>query len=210
VISAVRRVGAGVAVAAALATSACAAGQQASTANQVPTLDGTYGSVGQINLRGLNIAAPGEGSTSYPAGSDVAVKLVIVNNARTTDRLSSITSPGFADWSTYATPADADAVVAANSATASPQTDTAAPTAPLPAPNRSVRIQPGKRVSWGTPEAKGVLLLIDTTKKLYPGTSIPVTFRFANAGSVTLTVPVALSSSPNTSPIPEPSTSSIE
>lgn len=213
VLASLRRVGAGVAVAAALMTSACAAGQHASTANQLPTLDGTNGSVGQINLRGLHLEAPSPGSPSYPTGSDIAVKLVIVNNGRETDHLTSITSPAFADWGTYSSTAQADAVVAANSATASPQSagsPASAATQPLPLPKRSVQILPGKRVYWGTPESKGALLVLNTTKRLYPGTNIQMTFQFANAGSVTLAVPIALSSSPNTSPIPSPPSSAIE
>ena len=207
--AAVRRVGLGVTVAAALVTSACAAGQHATTAEQLPTLDGANGSVGQINLRGLHIVAPAPGEVNYPAGSDVAVKLVIVNNGRQPDRLTSVTSPAFSDWGTYATTAEADAVVAANSATATPTSQGTRAT-PQPSSSKSVRIGPGLRTSWGTPESKGALLFLNTTKVLYPGTTIQVAFTFAQAGSVTLAVPVALSGSPNTSQIPEPSSSSIE
>lgn len=192
--AAVRRVGLGVAVAAALATTACAAGQQASTADERPTIDGTEGSVGQINLRGLVVEAPSSGSVSYPVGSDVAVKLVIVNNARQADQLKSITSPAFSDWGAFATTAQADQVAANPSSATS-----------LPTPSRSVKIASGMRKSWGTPEAKGSLLLLNSTRVLHPGTTIQMTFGFAKAGSVTLAVPIALSGSPNTSPIPEPS-----
>lgn len=158
--------------AAALLTSACAAGQQAITSEEQPTLDGTNGSVGSINLRGVTLQSPPSSAVNYPTGSKVAIRLVLVNNGSQPDTLTSVTSPAFKSW--HATP----------------------PT--------SVDIHPGTRTSWGTPEAKGQLLLINTTKVLFPGTTIQMTFSFATAGSVTLTVPIALSSSPNTSPIPSP------
>ena len=199
-LAALRRVGLGVAVAAALATSACAAGQQASTANERPTIDGVDGTVGAINLRGLNIEAPSAGSVSYPVGSDVAVKLVIVNNGQQPDQLKSITSAAFSGWHAYASTDQAEAVIAESSPSAT--------TTPTTTPTGSVKIAPGTRKSWGTPEAKGALLLLGTTRVLHPGTAVRITFTFAQAGSVTLAVPIALSGSPNTSPIPEPSESS--
>jgi hypothetical protein len=52
-----------------------------------------------------------------------------------------------------------------------------------------------------------VLAVFGFSTNVYPGTTIPMTFDFAQAGSVTLQVPVALSGAPNTSPIPELSTS---
>lgn len=171
------RIGAAVA-AAALLTSACAAGQHAITAEELPTLDGTNGRVGQINLRGVTLQAPASGAVNYPAGSRIPIRLVLVNNGQQPDTLTSVTSPAFQNWRAT--------------------------------PSNSVQIQPGTRTSWGTPEARGNLVLINTTKKLFPGTTIRMTFSFAKAGSVTLPVPIALSSSPNTSPIPSPTTTSIE
>jgi copper(I)-binding protein len=228
----VRRLGIGLAVAAALLTSACAAGQQASTANQKPTLDGTNATVGSMALRGLVIEAPDRG-VNYPVGSDAAIKLVLVNTGSKPDRLVSITTKAAADWGSFST-ADAATVAAADtapsttsavapptaapgsasgtesgSATPSGSTGSSAPT-PLPAPVRSVLIAPSSRVSWGTPESKNVLLLRKTTTELYPGTTVSVTFRFADAGSVTVDVPIALTPVANLSVIPEPSTSSVE
>ena len=190
----VRRVALGVAVAAALASSACAAGQHASTANELPTLDGINGSVGPINLRGLNIAAPT--GVSFPAGSNLSMKLVIVNNGQRADKLTSITSPAFSGWR-------------ASSSTAAASSATATPT-PASAPSQSVQIAPGLRKSWATPESTGALLLMHTKHAIYPGTTIGVTFTFARAGSITLAVPIALTARPNTAIIPEPTTSSLE
>jgi copper(I)-binding protein len=214
----VRRLGIGLAAFVALLTSACAAGQHASTSEQRPSLDGTNGSVGSINLRGIVIEAPSGTTAYYPVGSDAAVKIVLVNNGTQQDRLISITSPAVTDWGSFATTSDADAVIEAHSSPSAAETKSgkakpsgtpSATTLPLPTPSQSIAISAGSRRSWGTPESKGTLLLIHTTKALYPGTTIPLTFQFANAGSVTLAVPIALSRSPQTSVIPEPS-SSIE
>jgi copper(I)-binding protein len=239
-----RRLGIALAVVAALLTSACAAGQQAATANEKPTLDGANAEVGSINIRGAAIEPPDGNTPYYPTGSDVYVKVVLVNNGNKPDRLTSITSPVASGWGAYATTADAQAVVGAHAAKTSahsvisnpvestppapstesgsaPGSPTSTPSrtrthtrthtaAPLPQPAGSVAIQPGGRTSFGTPESRGALLLIHVKKDLYPGTTISVTFTFANAGTVTFALPVALSYAPHTSIIPSPSTSAIE
>jgi copper(I)-binding protein len=76
--------------------------------------------------------------------------------------------------------------------------------AQLPTPSTSVTIPPGQRVSWGVPDAKGALLLMHLKQRVYPGSTVVLTFTFANAGSVTVRVPVALSSVPDFSVIPAP------
>jgi copper(I)-binding protein len=114
----VRRLGVGLAVAAALVTSACAAGQQAATANEQSTIDGANASVGTINLRAAVLEAPSGNTAFWPAGSDVALKVVIVNNGTKPDRLVSVTSPAFSDWGAYATTQQADRVVNAHAAAA--------------------------------------------------------------------------------------------
>ncbi len=210
----VRRLGIAVTAFVALLTSACAAGQHASTAEQLPSLDGANGSVGSINLRGIAIEAPSGTTAYYPVGSDLAVKLVLVNNGTRGDRLISISSPAVTDWGSFATTSDASAVIEAHSSpsaspskTRSGRANPSGTTIPLPTPAQSIAIDAGSRTSWGTPESKGALLLTHTTKPLYPGATIPLTFQFENAGSVTLAVPIALSRSAYTSVLPVPSSS---
>lgn len=163
VFAAVRRVGLGVAVAAALVTAGCAAGQQASTANEQPTLDGVDGSVGPINLRGLQVETPTGNLVAYPVGSDVAIRLVIVNNGQQTDRLVSITSPAISDWGAFASTAAAGQVVAADSATPTPThspkaTPTSTPThSPTPTPTPGSPSAPKtKTTSPATPTTKSL------------------------------------------------------
>lgn len=168
-VSARRRViaGVGAAVAAVLLTSACAAGQQAQTANQKPTLDGTNATIGSIGLRGLAIEAPS--GPSYAVGSNPAIKVVLVNSGLKADALTSISSSEATGWGT------APGTSGTGASSTSP-----------------VSIAAGDRVSYGVPEATDSLLLLGTKAALYPGTSITLTFTFAKAGSVSVQVPVHL------------------
>jgi copper(I)-binding protein len=222
----VRRVGIALAVAAALLTSGCAAGQHAGTADESPTLNGVNASVGTMLLRALVIEPPAGATTYYAVRSDATVKLVLVNTGTAPDQLTSITSPAFDDWGAFATTAAADAVVNADAAALAPKSSAApsksaqnsgssAPSGtvtatPLPTPSKLITIEPGSRTSFGTPDSRGTLLLIHATKLIYPGTTIEVTFTFANAGSVTVVVPIALSLSPRSSVVPEPTSSGGE
>jgi copper(I)-binding protein len=204
-----RRIRIGLAVVATLLTASCAAGQVAQTADEKPTLDGTNASVGMIDLRALAVQAPT--GTYYPSGSDLPLKLVIVNNSNQPDSLTSITSPVASDWGAYATTAQADEVMSAHSSAAAAGSSAPAGSgASLPTPQGQVKVGPNSTVSWGTPTATGALLLLHSSRALYPGTSISMTFTFANAGAVTVTVPIALTATPASSVIPAPSTSGIE
>jgi hypothetical protein len=194
-VSTKRTLGVGLAVAAALLTAACAAGQHAATADERPTFNGVNGDVGPIHIRGMVIDAPL--GPSYSAGEDAQVKLVLVNVGNKPDRFDSISSPAFADWGAVKTSTSCRAGQPAPTATTAPS-------------SQQVILPEGCRVSWGTPEATGTLSILSLSAKVFPGTTIPITLHFAQAGSITLRVPVALSGSPNTSPIPEPSSSSIE
>jgi copper(I)-binding protein len=227
-----RRIGIGLAVAAALFTSACAAGQHAATADENNTVDGTNASVGSIDLRAIVIEAATGSTIAYQPGSDMALKIVIVNNAGQPDDLTSITSPAFNDWGTFASTSDASEVVAAHAAALSPAapapaassaagsgaasgsaaapSQSSVPAAQLPTPRRSVTIAANGRVGFGTPEATGVLLLMDTKGDIYPANSIALTFTFANAGSITVPVPVSVSNGMPSAVIPAPASSAIE
>lgn len=217
----------GLAVVATLLMSACAAGQQAQTAEESATLDGVNKSVGDIALRGLAIAAP-VGSAYYLPGSDAELKLVIVNTGSQSDTLTSITSTAVTGWGSFPSSAQAKAVqsadgsaaatagpsasgssAASSSPASSPAAGPSSTTANAPQGSRAVDIAAGGRTSFGVPETKSVLLLLKTIGKLYPGSSIDVTFTFARAGSVTVTVPIQLSASPGTETIKQPSGSVI-
>ena len=193
----VRRVGIGLALAATLLASACAAGQKAQTANENETLDGTTARIGSITLAGLAIESPA--APTWPKGSDAPVRVVIVNSGQQPDTLTSITSPAFGGWETFASAADAAAAAASTGAGgSSPGQSGSSPASP-------VSIPAGGRASYGTPDPAGVLRITGLKQALYPASTISMTFTFQRAGSVTAEVPVQLSKTPQTSILPGPS-----
>lgn len=191
-----RTLGIGLAVAIALLTSACAAGQEASTANEKNTIDGVNADIGPIHIRGMVVDAP---DLLYKKNDSATVKVVIVNTSAKPDLLTSVTSPAITDWGSFNTAAAADVVLAANSSRPDKSNG------PVPLPTRQVYLPAGGRASYGTPESKGALVFLTFTRDIYPGTTIPVTLRFAQAGSITISVPIALANSVNTTPIAPPS-----
>jgi len=188
-----RTLGIGLAVVAALLTSACAAGQHAFTSEEKKSANGVNADLGSIHIRGLMIEAPR--GPSYASGDNAQVKVVIVNVGHKDDLFKGISSPAFADWGIFNSTADAGAVL-------DPE-PSSSESAPLPSPTREKIISAGGNESWGVPASTGVLAIFGFSEDVFPGTTIPMTLDFAQAGSITLQVPVALSSSPNLSPIPE-------
>jgi len=194
-----RRVGLAGLVAATLVTAGCTAGQRAQTADEQETLDGTTAHIGTtITLGALAVEAPSDGS-SWASGGNVPVKVVMVNSGHSDDQLTSITSPSITSWSTYAS-------VAAASAANAPGSPSAAAGASSPSP---VTVPAHSRVQFGTVPtgATGirVLMLTGVKSTIYPGSSVALTFTFAQAGRVTVQVPVQLSKTPHSSVIPGPS-----
>ena len=68
----------------------CQAGQQAQTAEQIPTIDGNYAQVGSLALRDVTIEYPETGS--WPQGSNARLQLTVVNEGRRRDRLVEVRS----------------------------------------------------------------------------------------------------------------------
>lgn len=217
-----RRIGVGVAVViTALLTAACAQGQHAQTAKERPAIDGVNGDVGVIALRNVSIAAP-TGAASYPAGAAAELSLVIVNSGTSDDNLVSITTPGAAAVSAFGSASDAAPALgatpgatdsAAPSDSSSPGSTSSSPSASqssspptasaLPFP---LAIPAGQRASFGISDTDKVLVITGLLKQLFPANQITITFTFQNAGAVTLTVPVRLST-PTSSPLVIPSVS---
>ena len=255
-----RTVGLGtLAVAAALLTSACAAGRVAQTQNQRPTISGVSAQVGAIAIRNLTVEAPPQG-VSYPKGSALRLIGVFVNNGTSSDLLTGITSPSFTSWGAYSSITSGDQVVAAAAASAAGSTTPSAtatpaptsstpaatagssaasgsptssrsrsrssspsasgrsststststltapasttPTSSAPTPSRSVRIPAESRVSYGVPDATGSLIALNTTSTIYPGSAVSMTLTFAGAGTVTVRVPVSITTDPSQSVVP--------
>lgn len=186
------------ALGAAVLMTACAAGQHAQTSDEKPTLDGTEGSVGQINLVNVSLHAPS--GSSYAAGADAALSVYISNGADSADKLTNVTSSAFpGGWSVVkstslssstATPLPASSSSSASAATAgSPQT--------IPAGSAVGLGLSGVGADGGTSPKTLVLKgLAGGNAPLTPGMSVKITFTFANAGQATLTVPVHLTTEP--------------
>jgi copper(I)-binding protein len=141
----------------------------AQTSQQLPAVEGASGDAGDsIALRNVWIPYPRSG-TSYPPGSRVPVAATIVNQGPTTDELVAVSSP-VSGWVEV---------------------------------SGTVHIPPGTNVvsiadSWAdaagtaSPLVVGRLrIVLVTTRVLRAGLDTPVTFRFRNAGTVTLSVPMA-------------------
>lgn len=157
------RAGLGIAaIGAALLTSACGAGQHAMTAEEVPAIDGQNAAVGHVALRAIAIAAPTNGSVSV--GDTAQLTFVVVNDGPSDDQLVRVSSTAFSS-----------------------------------ATQTSITVQPGSPVQVGMGDGNTNVALNGLTQDgagddngLFPGESVPVTFSFKNAGSVTAQVPVAL------------------
>lgn len=185
-----RRIGVGLlALCATLLTSACAAGQLAQTANEVPAIDGTSGGVGALQLHAVAIKSPA-GATAYSAGDAAELQLVIVNTGHNDDTLASVSTPAASAFHVFASAAEASAAnspSASSSASASGSASSSATASAV-----SLVVPAGRTLSLGVVETDPVLLL-RLSKTLFPGPSVAITFTFAKAGAVTIAVPVQLS-----------------
>lgn len=205
-----RRIGIGlVAVCATLLSSSCATGQDAHTANETPAIDGSNGDAGAIQLHAVAIRAPA--AVSYAPGGDAEMTLIIVNTGNSADTLTQVSSPRFGSAEVFkntaaaltAEKADPSGALAGKAATP------AFVEQPIAA-GQSLNI--GVRDTGTDTSTEPVLVLRGLTKTpLFPGESVPVSFTFADAGTVALTVPVQLSLTPPNASVPVPSgSSSIE
>jgi hypothetical protein len=169
-----------------LLATACAAGQHAATSEEVPAIDGTHGILGPMYLENVAIHAPAGKAASYPAGANVVLQAVIVNNGHHPDTLTSVTTSAFASWNIVSKKSSGDAGGPADTAQI---------------------IQPGSAVSLGltnvgdsgtgtSPSSIMLVKLAKTAAPLFPAAQLKITFTFAHAGSKTLTVPVQLSVNP--------------
>lgn len=133
-----------------------------------PAVDGTSGNIGNtIALRDVMIPNPHDPQDSYPAGSTVPVLVAIVNQGNQTDKLIAVTSPAAGQVQMVGT-------------TDIPPGSTVLSTASSALSNAPIT----------TPLVAGQLRITLTLNRiLRDGLSIPVTFQFRHAGTVTLSVP---------------------
>lgn len=190
-----------VSLCAALLMTACTTGQQAQTSHEVPAIDATSGAIGAIQLRNVSIRTPPQ--PSYSSGAEAALQLVIVNTGHGADALSGVSSPATSGYRVFTTAAEADAAASpsgsgsasasgSGSPSSSPSSNASASPPASAAPQAPLDIPAGVSRSLSILDTDAVLV-ITLTKTLFTGATIPITFTFADAGSVTLAVPVQIS-----------------
>ena len=146
----------------------------------------------------------------WSAGSTIPMRLVLVNNGTSNDRLTNIVTSAARGWAGYRTAAQASAAASSQTTSSTPGTSgPSASTSPGATPSSAavtssaaatsssssgaetaISIPAGQRVSFGVPDSQRVLALLSSLGHLYAGTTVKVTFTFAKAGSVTAAVPV--------------------
>jgi periplasmic copper chaperone A len=149
-----------------LVLAGCGSGQAGSAAPDRAgiELDGVDGQVGQLRLLDVAVASTGGRGSMHIAGDSAALLLTIANDGKAEDALTG-------------TRADlADQVVLLNGDAS-------------PVPRVDVPVPPGSTAVLS--EVTGPHLELSGLREtLRSGVSIPVTFEFRDAGSVTLEVPV--------------------
>jgi copper(I)-binding protein len=194
----------------------CGAGQVAQTADMEPAVNGNTGQVGNILLRDVMVAFPGN-DEPYLAGDDAPLVLTIANVGSPDDELTSVTSPagdveiiGSAKIPAHfalqvVTPADNPAAPAASSSeTASSETSDAASSSTETSGSNTTGSSAPPQTTTTTeepaPDVVGTISLVITDLKgdLPYGKTVPVTFEFAHAGKITVELPVGAPSTPRT------------
>jgi len=172
-----------------LVISACSAGQVNQTSTQLRDKVGPEVRVGDLTLRGIQLAYPTNGS--YAPGDDAELQMSMVNSGSEDDALIGIKGTGFAE--VRVTGAASGTVVASPSAGAT--------TTPPPAPAttsggaRAVDITIPANSSVFLGENAPTITLVALGQPLTPAQTLDLTFTFRKAGTVTVAVPVAVPAS---------------
>ncbi len=224
-----------------LVLAGCAAGQRAHTAEEVPAGVGGSGSIGNLRLLNVNVAAPP--NRSYPQGSDADLQLHIANDGSSPDKLTSVTTNIASSVTFYSAGAGAGSSASGSGTSANGSTSPSGSSTPSPSPTgsaaprasgsptasmspsanpsagsgspsspsvpttgsvSSIDVPTGQAVAIGYTSTEAAIVLKGLTGQLWPAQAINITFQFANAGSVTVDVPVQLAPlppSPATAPV---------
>jgi copper(I)-binding protein len=202
----------------------CSAGQVAQTAEMEPAVNGNTGQVGTIALRDVQVAFP-ESGEPYKEGEDAPLLLSIVNTGGEDDELVGVTTPaGQVELiGNPAIPAGTslqivlpDENTSASATTTSTSTSETSETSEAPesegseAPGTETSETSGSSETSATttgspadteavaPPVVGTMSLVITglTADLPFGKNVPVTFEFANAGTITIQLPIGAPSTP--------------
>jgi copper(I)-binding protein len=199
--SLLRRLGAGLvsSAAGAVLLTGCAAGQQAQTVQQTPSIDGVQAEAGNIAIRAAGIASP-ESGTSYSKGATAQLRMVLINRVNQPDKLVSVSSPVASGAQLGAASAGSSG---AGTASATPSlSSSASPSGSAGGSASSTPIDlPGRQsVQIGISSGGPTVTLTGLTQQLFPSQPVPVTFTFQSGASATVTMAVQLTSEVPTAP----------
>ena len=220
-VSALRKIVPAVAVGfvALLGIAGCSAGQVTQTDNIEPAVNGNMADVGDIALRDVVLAYPKSGT--YKKGDQAPLVLTIVNTGGTDDELVSVSSPAARSVQLIGStklPAhsrllvvvpeqptgSSSAAVTTTTGSSAPGTTTSPPETSGSGAASSSSSAPGTTVTptseVQTQVGRMSIVLTDLVADLDPGKNVPVTFVFANAGSVTIQVPIDTPDTPRSDP----------
>lgn len=201
----------------ALGVVGCSAGQATQTDSVEPAVNGNRANVGEIALRDVVLAYPEEGGP-YQAGDDAPLVLTIVNIGGTDDELTAVTSPAAAEVELLGdvtlpgrsrlqvvVPDESTQPATSSAASSEPEsTESAAPGSSSAEPSES-SAPPSESESAPEPTSTEVsaeevgmlsIVLTDLTANLPTGRNVPITFVFAEAGEVTVNVPIGSPATP--------------
>ena len=145
-----------------VALSACSAGQVTQTATQERDKVGAMGQAGDLTIRAVQFASPGD--DGYQQGDDADLQIAVVNSGPDDDALVDVSGEGFGDvefddGSTGSAPADG-----------------------IEIPGDSAVFIDGDELA---------VTLTDLDEDLRTGQHLELTFTFENAGEITIPVTVA-------------------
>ncbi|MDT0260900.1 copper chaperone PCu(A)C [Jatrophihabitans lederbergiae] len=220
-----RRLGAGLVASAAAAAllTGCAAGQVAQTVDQYPVVDGAAGNAGQLLIRNAGIAPP-SGINGYAKGGTATLQLVVVNGTNKDDRLVSASSPvaggvvlsaaGLPEGISAATSSESASVSLSPSSTvtgtpaakgsasgARTSASRSAPAASGAGTGTPIEVRADQVVQVGFSVVGPNIVLTGLNSALLPSQTVPMTFRFASGASLSLALPVKLSSASPSRPV---------
>lgn len=177
-----------VAVILGIALTGCSAGHITQASSRTPAVDGTFAQTGSIVV--LNARFPYPESGRYSIGATAPLLLTIVNEGTMSDRLTSVSSPIGSPVMSGRTDIPAGYSITAKPLLIGSSSPGAASNTSLTDPPRDGSAP--LRASGPPVLAVGAIhiLLTDLAQPIKPGLTYPVTLVFANAGPVTLQVPI--------------------
>lgn len=172
----------------ALVFTGCGAGQVTQTSEQVSAVNGAEGHVGPISLLNVRLAYPADGGHAYEPGDSVTLLLTITNTGDRADELAQVSTQATDEVEiTGATTVHPDVALMSSD-------EGAAEEAGAPAPSATASSEPAEPQDGGggadAETAQLTIVLRGLTHPVRPGLPTEITFVFAQAGEVTLRVPV--------------------